>query len=59
MAAAAEEKTVRLHVGGLTPNITQEHLLHRFKIFGQVDEVETLAPDGLGMSSQSRRLRMY
>jgi hypothetical protein len=50
MATQPAEKVVRLHVGGLTPNITPEHLLQRFKIFGQVDEVETLAPDGLGMS---------
>lgn len=40
--------TKRLHIGGLTPNITTTHLRDRFKIFGQVDEVEELQPDALG-----------
>lgn len=41
--------TKRLHIGGLTPNITSSHLRDRFKIFGQVDEVEQLQPDALGI----------
>jgi hypothetical protein len=43
-----ETVTKRLHIGGLTPNITSTHLKDRFKIFGQVDEVEELQPDALG-----------
>lgn len=47
-----ETVTKRLHIGGLTPNITPTHLKDRFEIFGQVDEVEQLQPDALGMFSQ-------
>ncbi len=54
MAATVQVK--RLHIGGLTPNITPEHLEARFKIFGQVDGVETLGPDGLGACGPFRRV---
>jgi hypothetical protein len=38
----------RLHVGGITPNITTQHIADRFKSFGKVTSVEDLAEDGLG-----------
>jgi len=42
--------TTRLHIGGLTPQITPDHLRDRFKSFGNVKDVETLADDALGES---------
>ena len=37
--------TKRIHVGGLTPNITTQHIRDRFKSFGTVMDVEELMPD--------------
>lgn len=40
--------TKRLHIGGLTPTITLEHLRDRFKSFGTVLEVEETGLNALG-----------
>ncbi|ORY29773.1 hypothetical protein BCR39DRAFT_598585 [Naematelia encephala] len=40
--------TKRLHVGGLTPDITTEHIRDRFKSFGTIENVEDMQPDALG-----------
>ncbi|WWD09181.1 hypothetical protein V865_007303 [Kwoniella europaea PYCC6329] len=40
--------TKRLHVGGLTPAITTQHIKERFSSFGVVSEVEELGVDALG-----------
>jgi hypothetical protein len=45
---SGETVTKRLHVGGITPNITTQHLKDRFASFGKVQTVDELAPDGLG-----------
>lgn len=46
--------TTRLHVAGLTPNITTEHIRDRFSLFGKVQDVEQPQPDALGkLSSKS------
>jgi hypothetical protein len=42
--------TKRLHVAGITPNITTSHLSDRFSIFGKVRDVEELQPNALGVS---------
>jgi hypothetical protein len=47
---ASDTITKRLHVGGITPNITTTHLKDRFSIFGMVSEIEELQPDALGTS---------
>lgn len=46
----AETLTQRLHVGGLTPSITVDHLRDRFRSFGAVLDVEELGIDALGES---------
>jgi hypothetical protein len=46
----AETLMTRLHIGGLTPLITPDHLRDRFRSFGTVLDVETLGPDALGES---------
>ena len=48
---ASESVVKRLHVGGITPNITATHLKDRFKSFGTVRDVDELSPDALGMSA--------
>ena len=40
----------RLHIGGLTPNITSEHIIDRFQTFGEVRGVEDLQLDAVGES---------
>ncbi|WWC58359.1 uncharacterized protein I303_100899 [Kwoniella dejecticola CBS 10117] len=40
--------TKRLHVGGLTPAITAQHIKERFSSFGTVTNVEELKPDAFG-----------
>ncbi|WVQ62425.1 uncharacterized protein L199_000565 [Kwoniella botswanensis] len=40
--------TKRLHVGGLTPAITTQHIKERFSSFGVVSEIEELGVDALG-----------
>lgn len=47
--ASSETVTKRLHIAGLTPNITPAHLKDRFGSFGTVSEVEDMALDPLGM----------
>ncbi|ORX35300.1 hypothetical protein BD324DRAFT_632243 [Kockovaella imperatae] len=46
--AVAETVQKRLHVAGLIPSITPEHLKDRFKSFGTVNSVEWPGPDALG-----------
>lgn len=46
--ASTDIVTKRIHVGGLTPNITTSHIKDRFKSFGNVLEVEELKADALG-----------
>lgn len=50
--SSSESITKRLHVGGITPNITTTHLKDRFKSFGTVRTVDELAPDALGTFHQ-------
>lgn len=45
---SADAVTRRLHIGGLTPSITPDHLRDRFKSFGTVTDVEQLGLDALG-----------
>lgn len=40
--------TKRLHIGGLTPTITPEHLRDRFRSFGKVLDVEEMGLNALG-----------
>ena len=47
---SSEVLVKRLHVGGITPNITIDHLKARFNAFGTVRTVDELAPDALGSS---------
>lgn len=47
----------RLHVSGLIPTITSDHLKDRFNSFGQVECVDELGLDGNGMSHAVRRSR--
>ena len=47
---SGESVTKRLHVGGITQNITTQHLKDRFASFGKVHEVDELAPDAFGKS---------
>jgi hypothetical protein len=46
-----ETVTKRLHIGGITPSITADHLRDRFRSFGTVQEVEEMGIDALGESS--------
>lgn len=46
--ASSDIVTKRIHLGGLTPNITPAHIKDRFKSFGNVLDVEELGVDGLG-----------
>jgi hypothetical protein len=48
---SSEALVKRLHVGGITPNITTDHLKARFQSFGKVQTVDELAPDALGAST--------
>jgi hypothetical protein len=45
---SSETVTKRLHVGGITPNITATHIKERFSIFGIVTDIEELKPNALG-----------
>lgn len=47
----ADLLTQRLHVGGITPSITVDHLRDRFRSFGTVLNVEELGVDPLGETS--------
>lgn len=38
----------RLHISGLTPQITQDHLRDRFKSFGTVLDLEVPGPNAFG-----------
>jgi hypothetical protein len=51
---SSEVLVKRLHVGGITPNITTAHLRDRFKSFGTVRTVDELALDALGASCFAR-----
>lgn len=44
----ADTITKRIHVGGLVPNITVEHLRDRFRSFGTVLAVEEMGLNALG-----------
>jgi hypothetical protein len=45
--------TKRVHVGGLIPSITAEHLRDRFRSFGTVTAVEEMGLNALGELSCS------
>lgn len=42
----------RLHISGLTPQISPADLKERFQRYGNVEAVDTVGPDALGGSSQ-------
>lgn len=48
MSAAPQTLKKRLHVGGLTPQITPAHLKDRFSSFGVVTDVGDMGPNALG-----------
>jgi hypothetical protein len=42
----------RLHISGLTPQISPADLKERFQRYGNVEAVDTVGPDALGRSCQ-------
>lgn len=47
----ADTVTKRLHIGGITPSITTDHIRDRFRSFGTVHDVEEMGLDALGEQS--------